>query len=71
MNLTLLELMTPIQMITFCLVTMLYVPCFATIIIIAKQTNWKYALQISIMEIGTALLIGGVVHFGYIFITNL
>ena len=71
LNLTLLELMTPIQMIVFCLVTMLYIPCFATIIIIAKQTNLKYALQISIMEIGTAILIGGVVHFGYIFLTNL
>jgi len=71
MNLTLLELMTPIQMIVFCLVTMLYIPCFATIIIIGKETNWRYALQISIMEIGTALLIGGLVHFGYIFFTNL
>ncbi|MHA1467074.1 MAG: nucleoside recognition domain-containing protein [Promethearchaeota archaeon] len=71
MNLTLLELMTPIQMIVFCLVTMLYVPCFATIIIIGKETNWRYALQISIMEIGIALLIGGLVHFGYIFLINL
>lgn len=71
MNLTLLELMTPIQMIVFCLVTMLYIPCFATIIIIGKETNWRYALQISIMEIGTALFIGGLVHFGYIFFTNL
>jgi len=71
MNLTLLELMTPIQMIVFCLVTMLYIPCFATIIIIGKETNWRHALQISIMEIGTALLIGGLVHFGYVFLINL
>ncbi len=71
LNLTLLELMTPIQMIVFCLVTMLYIPCFATIIIIGKETNWRYALQISIMEIGTALLIGGLVHFGYVFLINL
>jgi len=71
LGLTLLELMTPIQMIIFCLVTMLYIPCFATIIIIAKQTNWKYALQISILEIGIALLIGGAIHFGYLFFTSL
>ncbi len=71
MGLTLLELMTPIQMIVFCLVTMLYVPCFATVVIIAKQTNWKYALQISLMEITVALLIGGLIHFGYIFFTTL
>ncbi|MFX1395389.1 MAG: nucleoside recognition domain-containing protein, partial [Promethearchaeota archaeon] len=71
MGLTLLDLMTPIQMIVFCLVTMLYIPCLATIIIIAKQTNWKYALQISIMEIGIALLIGGAVYWGFVFLTNL
>jgi len=71
MGLTLIELMTPIQMIVFCLVTMLYIPCFATVVIIAKQTNWKYALQISVMEITVALLIGGLIHFGYIFFTTL
>ena len=70
MGLTLLELMTPIQMIVFCLVTMLYVPCFATIIIIAKQTNWKYALQISLMEICIALLIGGAAYWGFVILTN-
>lgn len=66
LGLSLAELLTPIQMIVFSLVTMLYVPCFATIIIIAKQTNWKYALQISLMEIGVALLIGGIINWGYI-----
>jgi len=71
MGLTLIELMTPIQMIVFCLVTMLYIPCFATVVIIAKQTNWKYALQISVMEITVALLIGGLINFGYIFFTTL
>ena len=70
MGLTLLELLTPIQMIIFSLVTMLYIPCFATIIIIAKQTNWKYAIQISIMEIGIALLIGGAINFGFILFTS-
>jgi len=66
LGLSLIELMTPIQMITFCLVTMLYIPCLATIILIAKQTNLKYALQISLMKIGIALLIGGIIHFGFI-----
>ncbi|MFW9899500.1 MAG: ferrous iron transport protein B [Candidatus Thorarchaeota archaeon] len=70
LGLTLLELMTPIQMIVFCLVTMLYVPCFATIIVIAKQTNWKYALSISLMEIALALLIGGAIYWGYMFFTS-
>ncbi|TFF88588.1 MAG: ferrous iron transport protein B [Promethearchaeota archaeon] len=63
-------LLSPIQMITFSLVTMLYIPCFATIIVIAKQTSWKYALQITALEISLALLIGGIINFGYIFITE-
>jgi ferrous iron transport protein B len=71
LGLTLLEVLSPIQMIIFCLVTMLYIPCFATIVIIAKQTNLKYALQISFMEIGIALLIGGAIHFGYLFFTTI
>ncbi|MFX0026233.1 MAG: ferrous iron transport protein B, partial [Candidatus Hermodarchaeota archaeon] len=35
MNTTLVGLLTPLQMITFSLVTMLYIPCFATIVLIA------------------------------------
>ncbi|MFX0040532.1 MAG: ferrous iron transport protein B, partial [Candidatus Heimdallarchaeota archaeon] len=71
LGLTLLELLTPIQMIVFSLVTMLYIPCFATIIIIAKQTNWKYALKISVMEIGIALLIGGIINWGFFLFSSL
>ncbi|MFX1309498.1 MAG: nucleoside recognition domain-containing protein, partial [Promethearchaeota archaeon] len=70
MGLTLIELLTPIQMIVFSLVTMLYIPCFATIIIIAKQTNWRYALKISAMEIAIALLIGGIVNWGFLFFSS-
>ncbi len=69
-GLTILELLTPVQMIVFSLVTMLYVPCFATIIIIAKNTNWKYALQITFLEISIAILIGGVVHFGFVLFSS-
>ncbi|TKJ24638.1 MAG: ferrous iron transport protein B [Promethearchaeota archaeon Loki_b31] len=67
---SLVELLSPFQMINFCLVTMLYIPCFATIIIIAKQTNWKYAIQISLLEIGVALLIGGALNFGFIIFSS-
>ena len=62
-------LLTDIQMFVFSLVTMLYIPCFATIIVIAKQTNWKYALQISLLEIVLALLIGGLINWGYVLFT--
>ncbi len=71
MGTTLLGLLTPFQMIIFSLVTMLYIPCFATIVLIAKETNWKYALQIAGLEIGFALLIGGILNWGFFFLTNL
>ena len=70
LNVTLLELLTPIQMVVFSMVTMLYVPCFATIIILAKQTNWKYAIQISLLEIFLALLVGGIINFGFLLVTS-
>jgi len=63
MGKSLLVLLSPSQMVVFSLVTMLYIPCFATIVLIAKETNWKYALQISALEIGLALLIGGIVNY--------
>jgi ferrous iron transport protein B len=69
MGVTLLELMTPIQMIIFSVITLLYIPCFATIIMVARETNWKYAIQITIIEIIIALLIGGIIHWGYIIFT--
>jgi ferrous iron transport protein B len=70
-GLTIVELLTPAQMIVFSLVTMLYVPCFATIIIIAKNSSWKYALQVTLLEISLALLIGGVVNFSFVLISSL
>lgn len=70
MGTTLLGLLTPVQMITFSLVTMLYIPCFATLVLIAKETNWKYAIQIAGLEIGIALLIGGVVNWGLFFLMS-
>ena len=70
MGLTILQLMAPIQMIVFSLVTMLYIPCFATIIIIARETNWKFAFQISVLEIGLALAIGGIINWGYLIFSS-
>ncbi|TXT55464.1 MAG: putative Fe2+ transport system protein, subunit B [Promethearchaeota archaeon] len=71
LGLTLLELLNPLQMFIFSLVTMLYIPCFATIIVIAKQTNWKYALQVSFLEIFIAILLGGVLYWGFTFFSLL
>lgn len=56
-------LLTPLQMFTFSLVTMLYIPCFATIVIIARETNWIYAIKIALLEIFIALAIGGLIYW--------
>ncbi|MHA1684700.1 MAG: ferrous iron transport protein B [Promethearchaeota archaeon] len=62
LGLTITEYMTPLQMFNFALVTMLYIPCFATIIVISKEGGKKMALVVTIVEIGFALLVGGIVN---------
>ena len=52
--------MSPVQMIVFALVIMIYVPCVATIAALIRETGWKKAGLITFTEIGLAVLIGGV-----------
>lgn len=51
--------MTPVQMIVFALVIMIYVPCIATIAALVRETGWKKAGLITFTEIGLAIVIGG------------
>lgn len=62
--------MTPIQMFVFSLVIMLYVPCIATVIVLAKEAGWKFALEVALIEIGMAIFLGGIVNWGYVLITG-
>jgi len=62
------EFMTPIQMFVFALITMLYIPCAATIIVLKNETGWKFTLKVTFIEVGFALLLGGIVNWGYFFI---
>ncbi|MFX0208973.1 MAG: nucleoside recognition domain-containing protein, partial [Candidatus Hodarchaeota archaeon] len=55
------SVMTPIQMIVFSLVTMLYIPCIATIAALRKEFQWKKTLFIAGFEIIFALIIGGII----------
>jgi ferrous iron transport protein B len=59
------SVMTPVQMIVFALVIMIYVPCIATIAALVRETGWKRAGFISFTEVGLAFLIGG---FAYRFL---
>ncbi len=52
--------LTPVQMIVFTLVAMLYIPCIATIAALVKDFGSKKALFISVFEIAFAILVGGI-----------
>jgi ferrous iron transport protein B len=54
------QVMTPVQMVVFTLVVMLYIPCVATIGALVKEFGWKKALLITVFEIVFALLVGGI-----------
>jgi len=53
--------LTPVQMIVFTLVAMLYIPCIATIGVLIKDFGWKKSLFITVFEITFAVLVGGIV----------
>jgi ferrous iron transport protein B len=50
---------SPIQLVVMALVAMLYIPCVSTIAILGKEFGWKAATIISLANIATAVLIGG------------
>jgi ferrous iron transport protein B len=52
--------MSPVQMIVFALVIMIYIPCVATIAALIRETGWKNAALIAFSEIGLAVLLGGI-----------
>ncbi|MEM2869939.1 MAG: ferrous iron transport protein B [Thermoplasmata archaeon] len=53
------SVMTPLQMLVFTLVMMIYIPCIATIAALVKEEGWRFATLVTLIEIGLALLIGG------------
>jgi ferrous iron transport protein B len=56
------SVMTPVQMFVFSLVIMLYIPCIATITALIKETGWKLAGLMTAVEIGLAILAGGIAY---------
>jgi len=47
-------------MVVFALVTMLYIPCIATIAALVREFGWKKALFITVFEIIFAIIFGGI-----------
>ncbi|MBS7658130.1 MAG: ferrous iron transport protein B [Candidatus Bathyarchaeia archaeon] len=56
------EVLTPIQMYTFSLVVMVYIPCLSTIATLWREFGFKKALLTSIIYVSLALFIGGLTY---------
>jgi ferrous iron transport protein B len=56
------SVISPLQMVVFSLVIMLYVPCISTIAVLVKETGVKITLGMVLAEIGIALLVGGIAY---------
>ena len=57
---TLPEALTATQMIVFSLVTMIYIPCIATVAAMMREYGCKRALAVAVLDILLALLLGGI-----------
>lgn len=55
------SIMTPVQLIVLALVSTIYIPCLASILTLVSEFGWKKATAVTITEIGTAILVGGIV----------
>ncbi|MBS7623302.1 ferrous iron transport protein B [Candidatus Bathyarchaeota archaeon] len=56
------QILQPIQMIVFTLVTMIYIPCIATIAALVREFGWRRAIGVSVIDILLALTVGGVAY---------
>ena len=54
------QVLTPVQMIVFTLVTMFYIPCIATMSALVREFGWKKAVFITAFEILFAISLGGI-----------
>jgi ferrous iron transport protein B len=55
----LLAFMSPLQIFVFALVVAIYVPCIATVAVLARELGWKDAIAISAGTFLLAVLVGG------------
>jgi len=53
-------ILTPVQMIVFAIVTMIYIPCIATIGALLREFGWKRTVIIVVVDIALALILGGI-----------
>ena len=58
------EVMTPVQMITFTILALFYIPCAATIATFYKEYGLKKAVGVTVFEIVFAVILSGLVFRG-------
>lgn len=63
--LTMTQYMSAIQMVVFALITMLYIPCMATLITVGKEAGSRFATHLGLFEVLLALIVGGMVNWLY------
>ncbi len=56
------SVISPLQMVVFSIVIMLYIPCISTIAVLWKETGLRVTAGIVVAEIALAILIGGLAY---------
>lgn len=56
------SIMTPLQMVVFSLVIMLYIPCISTIAVLLRETGLKLTALMVLAEVVLAILVGGLAY---------
>ena len=54
--------MSPLQIFVFALVVAIYVPCVATVAVLARELGWKDAIAISAGTFRLAVAVGGIIY---------
>lgn len=54
--------LSPVQLVTLALVGMLYIPCLSTIAVLAREFSWKAAATMTLANVFSAILIGGLTY---------
>jgi ferrous iron transport protein B len=56
------SVLSPVQLIVFALVTMIYTPCISTIFVFISEFGWKKAAAVAVSETALAIILGAVAY---------
>jgi ferrous iron transport protein B len=56
------SILTPVQMVVFAIITMIYIPCVATIAALAREFGAKRAAVVAVLDSVLAILVGGLAY---------